>query len=37
MRYSLSEDDLGGDFSGLAETDLDLGGWTLSGGMSFRF
>jgi hypothetical protein len=36
-RYSWSEAELGGDFSGLAETDLDLGGTSFYGGVSFRF
>ena len=37
VRFSVSEDDLAGDFAGLTETDLDLGGTSISGGMSFRF
>lgn len=36
-RFSASEDDLGGDFAGLPETDLDLGGSSIYGGLSFRF
>jgi hypothetical protein len=36
-RYSASEDDLGGDFSGLPGTDLDLGGSSIYVGLSFRF
>jgi hypothetical protein len=36
-RYSASEDDLGGDFGGLPGTDLDLGGSSIYGGLSFRF
>jgi hypothetical protein len=36
-RYSVSDDDLGGDFAGLADTELDLGGSSFYGGLSFRF
>jgi len=36
-RYSKSEDDLGGDFNGLAETDLDLSGTSFYVGYSYRF
>jgi len=36
-RYSIAEDDLGGDFGDLAETNIDLGGTSFFGGVSFRF
>ena len=36
-RYSVAEDDLRGDFAGLAETDLDLGGLAIYAGFNFRF
>lgn len=36
-RYSKCDDDLGGDFEGLPETNLDLGGSSIYGGLSFRF
>ena len=36
-RYSKSEDDLGGDFSELLETDLDLSGTSIYAGFSYRF
>lgn len=36
-RHSESEDDLSGDFGGLPETELDLGGSSIYGGLSFRF
>jgi len=36
-RHSRSDDDLGGDFSGLPETDLDLSGTSIYAGFSYRF
>ncbi len=36
-RFSVSEDDLGGDFAGLPATELDLSGTSIAGGLSFRF
>jgi hypothetical protein len=36
-RYSLASDELGGDFSDLYERDIDLGGYSAYGGISFRF
>ena len=36
-RYSISDDDLGGDFSELSERELDLGGTAVYAGVSFRF
>jgi hypothetical protein len=36
-RFSASDDRLGGDFGDLSETNLDLGGSSIYGGLSFRF
>ena len=37
LRHSISNDDLGGDFSDLPFRELDLGGTAVFGGMAFRF
>jgi hypothetical protein len=36
-RYSVSDDDLGGDFSDLLSNEIDLGGTAIYGGLSFQF
>jgi hypothetical protein len=36
-RYSVAEDDLSGDFAGFALKELDVGGSSIFGGLSFRF
>lgn len=36
-RYSVSNDDLAGDFAGLVNNDIDLGGTAIYGGLSLRF